>query len=352
MSAYGRQFWASLIRQASSFAARLVVGILATGAIVSLFRVSPFVALTAMVRGAVGSANGLSESLLEGMPLLFTGLGVALAFRCHLWNIGAEGQYLVGALAGLALGVNSSRWPAPLLLPAVLAAAALAGAAWAAVAALLRVYRGVPEVISTIMLNFVALNLVSWAATGPLKEKGQEIPRTPLLPEAARLAPLGNGGLHLGLYLAPVTVLALVLFLFYTTNGFRIRAVGLNPNAAAASGMPVQRTLLLGFVLSGALAGLAGGVQLAGVTYRVYGGSSPGYGYTAIAVALVGQLHPIGVLLSALFFGALVAGSNEMQRTAGVSSVIAYVIQALVVFLLIAWPQTRVRPTASPVKEQ
>jgi ABC-type uncharacterized transport system permease subunit len=333
-----------------SLAGRLAVGIVATAAILALFRASPVVALTALVRGAVGSVNGVSESLLEATPLLFTGLGVALAFRCHLWNIGAEGQYLVGSLAGVALGVRAAGWPVWLLLPGVLAAAAMAGAAWAAVAAALRVYRGVPEVISTIMLNFVALNLVSWAVTGPLKEARQEIPRTPLLPEAARLAPLGTGGLHAGLLLAPVAVAVLMLFLFFTVSGFRIRAVGLNSAAAAAAGMPVRRTLMLGFTLSGALAGLAAGVQLAGVTYRVYGGSSPGYGYTAIAVALVGQLHPVGVLLSALFFGALVAGSNEMQRTAGVSSVIAYVIQALAVFLLIAWPQPRVRPSVSPVE--
>src|SRR5439155_7840028 len=193
------------------------------------------VALSALVRGAVGSVNGVSESLLEATPLLFTGLGVALAFRCHLWNIGAEGQYLIGSLAGVALGVRAAGWPAWLLLPGVLAAAAMAGAAWAAVAAALRVYRGVPEVISTIMLNFVALNLVSWAATGPLKEAGQEIPRTPLLPDAARLAPLGTGGLHAGLFLAPVAVAVLIFFLFFTVSGFRIRAVGLNPAAAAAA---------------------------------------------------------------------------------------------------------------------
>lgn len=313
-----------------------------TAILIELFGASAAVALVALVRGAVGSTTGMTESLLEAVPLLLTGLGVALAFRAHLWNIGAEGQLLMGALAGVLWGTLMAAWPSWLLLPTALAAGALAGAVWAAVAAVLRVYRAVPEVIATIMLNFVALHLVSWAVTGPLREPGQDIPRTRLLPEAALLHGVGSGGLHAGLYVALAAVVVVSLLLFHTVSGFRIRAAGLNPEAAAAAGLPVARSLLLAFCLSGALAGLAGAVQLAGVTHRVYGGSSPGTGYTAIAVALVGGLHPVGVLLAALFFGGLVAGSNEMQRTAGVSSVIASVIQALALFLLIAGPRRRV----------
>jgi general nucleoside transport system permease protein len=316
----------------------LALGLVATVAIVALSGASPMAALEALARGAVGSAAGMSESILEAIPLLFTGLGVALAFRCHLWNIGAEGQLLVGELASVAVAVHAPGWPAAVLLPAVLMAGAIAGAMWAAIAAALRVYRGVPEVISTIMLNFVALYLVSWAVTGPLREPGQDIPRTVLIPEAARLPALGASGLHAGLPLALISVGVVGFLLFYTVPGFRVRTVGLNPVAAAAAGMPVRRTLMLAFLWSGALAGLAGAVQLTGVTDRVYGGSSPGTGYTAIAVALIGRLHPVGVLLTALFFGALMAGSNEMQRAAGVSSVIAYVIQAVALLVLIALP--------------
>jgi simple sugar transport system permease protein len=310
-------------------------------AIVALFGASPVTALSAWLRGAVGSAAGLTDSLLEATPLLLTGLGVALAFRCHLWNIGAEGQLLVGSLAAVCVGHAGVHWPAWLLLPAVLAAGMMSGAVWAVLAAGMRVYRGVPEVIATIMLNFLGLYLVSWAVTGPLKEPGQDIPRTSLLPESAWLPLLGGGGLHAGLLLGLAAVVVVGFLLFYTVPGFRIRAVGLNSEAAAAAGLPVRQTLMLGFALSGALAGLAGAVQLAGVTHRVYSGSSPGTGYTAIAVALVGRLHPLGVLLAALFFGALVAGSNEMQRTAGVSSVIASVMQAVVLLLLISAPRGR-----------
>jgi ABC-type uncharacterized transport system permease subunit len=327
----------------------LAAGLALTGAIAALFGASPGAALAALVRGAVGSSTGRTESLLEAIPLLLTGLGVALAFRCHLWNIGAEGQLLVGSLAAVIVGTHAVDWPAWLLLPAVLTAGAAAGGAWAALAAVSRIYRAVPEVIATIMLNFIALHLVSWAVTGPLREPGQDIPRTPSLPEAALLPAVGSSGLHAGLYIALAAVPLVGILLFMTVPGFRIRAVGLNLEAAAAAGMPVKRTLLLAFTMSGALAGLAGAVQLAGVTHRVYGGSSPGTGYTAIAVALVGSSHPLGVLLAALFFGGVVAGSNEMQRTAGVSSVIASVVQALALFLLIAGPRPRPAIGSAPV---
>jgi ABC-type uncharacterized transport system permease subunit len=326
-------------RRALLPASYVLVGALLTGVIVTLFGASPAAAFAALLRGALGSVNGITESLLEAIPLAITGLGVALAFRAHLWNIGAEGQLLVGELAAIGTGLALARAPSWAALPGALAAGTAAGGVWAGFAALLRVYRRVPEVIATIMLNFLALYLVSWATTGPLREPGQEIPRTALLPEPARLPAVGTSGLHAGLYLAPVVALLLLFLVFRTVPGFRIRAVGFNPAAAAAAGIPVPRTLLQALMLSGGLAGLAGAVQLCGVTYRLYGGSSPGTGYTAIAVALVGKLHPVGVLLSACFFGALVAGCNEMQRTAGVSSVVAYVIQALAVFLVIAAPR-------------
>jgi simple sugar transport system permease protein len=309
---------------------------LGTAAVIAAFGGPPLAALLALVRGAIGSTNGWTESTLEAIPLVLTGLGVALAFQCHLWNIGAEGQLLVGELAAIAVGAQAASWPPVVLLPAVLIAGAAAGAGWAGIAALLRVFRGVPEVISTILLNFCALYLVSWATSGPLKEPGQEIPRTVLLPEAARLPTLGNSVLHAGLVLALLSAVIVAVILYRTVVGIRIRAVGLNPEAAAAAGMPVSRTMLLAFALSGALAGLAGAVQLTGVTYRLYGGSSPGTGYTAIAVALLGGLRPLRVLIAALFFGGLTAGSNEMQRTTGVSSVIGLVVQGLLLLLLIA----------------
>jgi simple sugar transport system permease protein len=310
--------------------------------VVRLAGVAPGSALRALVDGAVGSPDSVAESLVKAIPLIFTGLAVALAFRCQIWNIGAEGQFLVGMLACVWVGTRPAGegpgrgWA---LLPAALTAGMAAGAAWAGCAALLKLRRGVPEVISTIMLNFVALRLVSYAVTGPLQEPERLAPQTALIAEAARLARFAEGlRLHAGLILALLAVGAVTLFLFATVSGFRVRAVGLNPEAAEAARIPVGRTTALAFVLSGALAGLAGAVELSGVNHRIYEGSSPGYGYTAIAVALLGRLHPVGVLFAALFFGAMAAGAGEMQRSAGVSSVLVYVIQAIAIFLAIALP--------------
>jgi ABC-type uncharacterized transport system permease subunit len=303
--------------------AAVLGGALLTSLVVWLAGASPAAALRALVAGAVGSPDSLAESLVKAIPLILTGLAVALAFRCQIWNIGAEGQFLVGMLACLWLGVRGSALPALVLLPAALT-----------------LLRDVPEVISTIMLNYVALRLVSFAVTGPLQEPERLAPQTALIAEGARLARLGSGTrLHAGIYLALLATAFVAVLLFLTVTGFRIRAVGLNPVAAGAARIPVARTTALAFLYSGALAGLAGAVELSGVNHRIYEGSSPGYGYTAIAVALLGRLHPVGVLLAGLFFGAMAAGSNEMQRSAGVSSVLVYVIQAVTIFLIVVLPQ-------------
>jgi simple sugar transport system permease protein len=235
--------------------------------------------------------------------------------------------------------------PSGLVLPMALGAGAVAGALWAGLAAALKLWREVPEVISTIMLNFLALRLVSYAVTGPLQEPERLAPQTALIDTAARLARLGEGTrLHAGLYLALLAALAVFVLLYFTVTGFRIRAVGLNPIAAAAARIPVARTTAVAFLASGALAGLAGAVELSGVNHRIYEGSTPGYGYTAIAVALLGRLHPFGVLLAGLFFGAMAAGAGEMQRSAGVSAVLVYVIQAITIFLVIGFPRFTGRP--------
>jgi simple sugar transport system permease protein len=321
-----------------------VAGLLLIALVIAAAGVSPVDALRALLYGAVGSPGGVAESLVKAIPLIFTGLAVALAFRCEIWNIGAEGQFLVGMLACLWVGTRTgvASPGGALLLPAALLAGMAAGALWAGAAALLKLRRGVPEVISTIMLNFVALRLVSYAVTGPLQEPERLAPQTALIAESARLARFSAGSrLHAGLFLALLAVAAVTVFLFYTAAGFRIRAVGLNPDAAAAARIPVGPTTALAFLVSGALAGLAGAVELSGVNHRIYEGSSPGYGYTAIAVALLGRLHPIGVLLAGLFFGAMASGAGEMQRAAGVSAVVVYVIQALSIFLVLLAGQGR-----------
>ena len=304
----------------------------------------PLAAGRALLDGAFGSPYNLGETAVKAAPLILAGLGVAIAFRCRLWNIGAEGQFLMGALGAAWLGNLLRGLPTPLLVPTLMAIGALFGAAWAGIAALLRLRRGVPEVIGTIMLNFVAIHILSYAVQGPLQEPSGAFPQTEALGAAAQLPRLlPPTRLHLGFVLALLSVPLAQAMLFHTPIGFRIRAVGMNPEAARAAGIPTAGVLWAAFLLSGALAGLAGAVEVTGVTYRVYEGFSAGTGYTAVAVALLGGLHPVGVGVSALFFGAVAAGSGNMEREAGVSAVLAYAIQAAAICLALTVSSRRGR---------
>lgn len=288
----------------------------------------PGPAVAALLRGSLGSAANVADTLVRSVPLLFTGTAVMLAFRSGIFNIGADGQFLAGALAATAVGTSLPAFPG--MSAVVLLSGALAGGLWAALPALLRIRREVSEVITTILLNFVALYLVSFAVNGPLQEPLRTYPQSAPLPAAAelhRLSPVLDDRLHGGLALALGLAVGTGALLSRTSLGLRLRAAGLNANAARLAGFPVRRDLALAFALSGALAGLGGAVELAGVTHRLYEKFSPGYGYTAIAVALLGGLRVPGTIASALFFAALGAGATAMERSAGVSAVLAVAVQ-------------------------
>ena len=320
----------------------LAVALAATTLVIVLAGGNPREALAALFNGAFGSAEAWSEVGVRTCPLLLTGLAVAIAFRAGIWNIGAEGQLLVGAVMVAWLGSHLGGWPAWLATPLVLAAAALGGAAWAGIAGVLRTARGVDEVISTIMLNFVALGLIGWLVHGPLMEAAGAYPQTDPVAATARLPRLFAGyRLHAGLLLALLAAAAGWLLLFRTVLGFEMRAAGLNLVATRLAGLRTTGALLRALAISGALAGLAGGVEVSAITFRLYDNFSPGYGFTAIAVALLGRLHPLGVVLAAVLFGALDVGSTAMQRVAGVSSVLVYAVQAIVIFTLLALDQRR-----------
>jgi simple sugar transport system permease protein len=296
-------------------------------------------AMQAMVRGAAGSWYAItSATLVRAIPLALAGLAVAIAFRAGLLNIGAEGQLLAGAAGAAAIATLAGKTPGAYVLPFVLFAGVVAGGAWAGIASWLRQRFGVLEVISTIMLNFVALNAVGWLVRGPLQEPTRIYPQTEALVPALQLPVLLSGTrLHLGVVLAVVLAFVSWWWMRSTAGGFRLRAVGMNADAAAVSGrINVARVSLFAFLASGALAGLAGAVELTGVTYALYESLSPGYGYTAIAVALLARLHPLGVLGTAILFGALQAGGNAMQRDAGVPIALVNVVEAVLILLVIA----------------
>lgn len=303
-------------------------------------------ALLALWNGAFGSAFAFwSATLVRATPLLLVGLAVALAFRAGVLNIGAEGQLVTGAIAATATAQWLGTASAFIVIPAMAIAGMVAGAAWAGIAAWLKRRFGVLEVISTLMLNFIALALLSWVVRGPLQEPTGIYPQSPTLAATARWPFLLPGQrLHLGFALGLTLATASWYWLAHTASGFRARLVGAGARAAAsAGGVDVARTTFSVFLLSGACAGLAGASEVGGVTWALYEGISPGYGYTAIAVALLARLDPRWVVVSAVFFGALEAGAAAMQRDAGVPAVVVQVLVAFVILGVLAGSHLRDR---------
>ena len=309
-------------------------------------------ALAALWNGAFGSWYAfLSATLVRATPLLLLGLAVALAFRAGVLNIGAEGQFLAGAVGATLVALHSAGLPGFVVFAAMLAAGAVGGALWSGVAAILRWRFGVLEVISTLLLNFVASSLVSWLVRGPLQEPTGVYPQTrPFAPEAHWPFLVAGYRLHVGFAVGVTAALGLWWIVSHSAAGLRLRATGAGASAAASAGLiDVERTVFGVFLASGALAGAAGASEVGGVTFALYDGLSPGYGYTAIAVALLARLDARWVILSAVLFGALQAGSAEMQRTAGIPSAVVNVVVALIVLALLGVQTVRRSRTGSHV---
>jgi general nucleoside transport system permease protein len=293
--------------------------------------------LAALWRGSLGSWYAFtSATLVRAIPLMLTGVAVAVAFRAGVLNIGAEGQLLAGAAAATALALSLAGLPAPIVVLLALTGSAAGGAGWASIAAFLRARFAVLEVISTIMLNFLALQLLAFLVHGPLGDPKGIYPQSPSLPRQTWMPKLVPGTrLHFG-FLIALAACAIAWFVrSQMAAGFRLRLAGANPDAAQIAGrVSVVRVTAMAFLVSGAIAGLGGAVEVTGVTYALYESISPGYGYTAIAVALLANLNPAGVVISGIGFGALEAGAAAMQRDAGVPAVVASVIEAAIILVL------------------
>ena len=303
---------------------------------------NPLEAYWVMFSGAFGSVNGLASTVVTATPLLLVGLGICISFRGGVINIGAEGQLIVGALAGTAAALALRTWPGWALLPITLLAGALAGGAWGGIAGVLKARLNVNEILSTVMLNAIAFQLMNFLLSGPMLDPGQiaagtNIPQSDTLPQQVwliRLIP--RSLLHSGAILAVVLAVLVYLLLWRTTLGYRIRAVGLNPFAARYAGMDVPYFLTLSLILSGAFAGLAGAVEVAGVHHRIMEGISGGYGFSGIVAALFGKLHPLGAIPASFLFGGLLVGADKMQRIVQVPSSLIGVINGLVVMFVVA----------------
>jgi simple sugar transport system permease protein len=299
---------------------------------------SPIAAYWALTRGVFGTAGRFAFALNKSTPYILAGVGVALCFRAKVINIGAEGQIAVGGIAATWSGLTLQAAPSSLLIPIALFSGAAAGAAWSLLAAVIRLKRDVHEVLCTLLLNFVGVLLVSEALHGEMGEPGAGFPQSALLGRSAWLPKLLPGtDLHIGFLIAVLAVIGGYLLLWRTTLGFRLRVLGAGPRAAIYAGIAGPSCVLGVMALAGTLAGLAGAIEVLGVHYRLIEGFSAGFGFNAVAVALIASLNPIAVLPAGLFFGCLEAGALAMQREVGVPSSLVFVIQGLtMVFVLCA----------------
>jgi general nucleoside transport system permease protein len=319
--AWTMPLWAVLI----SFLVGSVV-ILGAGA-------NPLQAYLALVLGAIGNQGLIATTLVKSVPLMLGGLAIALAFRSGVFNIGVEGQIYMGALFSV-WGGTALALPPVIHLVVALALGMLGGFLWSAIPGYLKATRGFNEVVVTIFMNYIAIDLVDFLVQGPMRESGWNY-QTKQVAGTARLPNILPGtDLHLGLIVALIAAGLVYVLLFHTPLGFRLRMVGANAEAARYAGVKVTRMTVLAMALSGALAGLAGAVEILGVQFRLLSGFSPGWGFDSIAVALVGQLHPVGLLVSAIFFAALRTGANSMQTAVGLPVVVVYVIQGLTVLFM------------------
>jgi simple sugar transport system permease protein len=319
----------------------VIVGLLVGTIFIAASGASAGEAYAAFFRSVIGSPpfaepRFFGETLVQTIPLIFTGLAHAIAFRTGLFNIGAEGQYIMGSLLAAIIGY-ALPLPPGLHLVVALAGGFLGGALYAAIPGLLKAYRGVHEVVNSIMLNWVAFYFVNWAITFLKDPKAKTGSATPMVLETAQFVQglIPGSRLHYGLLWALAASILLYLFLWRTTGGYEIRAVGLSAGAAEYAGINVQWNIVKAMMISGGLAGLAGAVQTLAINYRFYEQIGfTNYGFDGMAVALVGRSHPIGVLLSSLLFGALARGGPAMQAAVGIPKAIIWIVQGVIVFFV------------------
>ncbi len=342
-----------------------VVAALAVGAIMLVaFGANPVDGYGAMLSGGFGGKNEIADTLIKSMPLMLVGVGICIAFRAGVINIGGEGQILAGAILSTTVALAISGTPRVLLVPIVVVAGAIGGAIWGAIPGALKAYAGVNEILSTIMLNIVAVQLMSYLLRGPLIdpeeiERGTRIPQTERLAESADLPLLfGSDRLHIGPLLAVLCAIGAYYLLWRTPLGFRLRAVGLSETAARYAGIPVRRTITLALTLSGALAGLAGAVLVFGseshrmVTDGSTLGFTGGAGFNGIVAALLGGLHPLWTIPASFLFGGLIVGGQALQRAVQVPSALIVALNGLVVVFVVAADRYRVKLLKSDGRDQ
>ncbi|MBD2447374.1 ABC transporter permease [Nostoc sp. FACHB-152] len=325
------QFLLPILSPLIAIASALIVG-----AILIIFAgANPITAYTALFQESLSTYFGFGNTLTKMTPLLFTSLGVLVALKAGQFNIGGEGQIYLGALGSTLIGLYVQGLPAIIHIPLALLAGFIFGAVWGWIPGYLKAVRGVNEVITTLLLNYIAINLISYLVQNPLKAPTAPSPYSPLIAKSAQLPIILPGSLaHAGIILALITAAILWILLVRSPLGYQITAVGFNPIAARYARMSVERTIMFVMALAGGLAGLAGATEVMGLKYRLFEQISPGYGFDAIAIAFLSRGNIGGVVLTSLFFAALRSGANVMQRSAGVPVTVVYAIQGLTVLFI------------------
>ncbi len=340
-----RPSWLERTRRTALLPAAAILMALVVGAVIMIASsplvggdVNPMLPLTAywaLVSGSLGSVDAMINTLVQATPLILAGLSVGIGFKAGLFNIGAQGQFLMGALTAAAVGVGVAGLPPLVAIPVALISGMAAGLAYGFIPGFLKAYTGAHEVVTTIMLNFVAIQIVAYVASGPLRGAGASFARTDTITTAVLPVLAGRNG-HLGIIFAAIAVPVIAWLIFRSTLGFEIRTVGANPDAARYAGMHPRALIILTMSLAGLLAGLAGATEILGQVKHMPAAYATSVGFDAIAVALLGRAHPIGILFAGLLFGAMRAGAGLMQIQAGIPVQMINVLQAVILFFLAA----------------
>lgn len=314
----------------------LLIGLLIGALLITIAGANPIESYITMLKGAFGGKRQLTETILKATPIMIIGLGMTVAFKARVWNIGGEGQYYMGALLGGLVAIFMTQLPRPILLTSMLLAGVLGGALWGLVSAFFKIKFNMNIIISTLMLNYIAILFMQYLVRGPLQEPGGYLPVSAKFEPAAILPAIGDSRIHIGVIIAFLLVPIIFFLLWYTPLGFKLRAVGSRASVARYAGIHVNKMIIFALTFSGGLAGLAGIIEVSTIHTRLKGNISGGYGFTGVLVALLGRMNPIGVMIASILFAALIIGAETMHVLAGLPPELADAIQAVIVLSVLA----------------
>ncbi|KAF0092508.1 MAG: simple sugar transport system permease protein [Fusobacteria bacterium] len=326
----------ALINNLFNITIAIVVALIISGIFILFMGVNPFYAFEMLFYGVFGSVFGIGEMLAKATPLLLVGLGVSIAFKGGMTNLGGDGQFLVGAILATIAGTNIVGLPTPIHMILIVIVAALGGAIWGGIAGFLKAKYNTNEVIMTIMMNYIALYIFSYLIESPLRDPSGVLPQSKSIPIPLQIPKLLTGTrAHIGIIFALILVIIVYLLVNKTMFGYKVKVIGISPKAAVYAGINTFRQTILIMAVSGAFAGIAGMVQVYAIHFRLLDGIAGGFGFSAIVVALLGRLNAYGILIASLFVGALLAGANSMQVSSGVPASIVGITQAVVILLIL-----------------